>query len=521
MKSIGACRRRLLALFVGILVAGASVLTAGLIAPAASAAAPNIAVDLLTVPSSTGAGQSAYASARVHSTTGTVAVQAITIAVRNASGAQFDFPGAVGANIPTTGYTFTSGTRTFTAGTYTAFVAVQVNSIWYNLTPTKSFTIGGPSSGVVVDSLTLPTPSPGQSVTASARLHGVSGTVNVQAVTIAARSGTGTQADFTGAKAASIPTGGYTFTSGAQTFAAGSYDVFVAVQVNGTWFNLDPHKILVSAAAAPPAATPSLDFEFNGPAGQNANYEHATEQYWKSDNCWYDGCTGTIAQYKEDHARLDGAGNLVLTADKNLDSTHCGTKACQFASSRLTMQDWSNGGVPTFARAGGHFEAKMKLPVGAGLWPAFWTVGDQTEATGAPWPVSGEIDVLESKGQNPTTAFEYAHGGTGSGTTVNRFDSGAGYTLPSGTIADWHVYSVDWDPSANGYIKWSVDNKPLKVLTAAAAGANWKSFQGKHSVILNLAVGGDFFDGNDSTAGTTFPAKMYVDYVKIYDKPQA
>lgn len=501
-----------------MLVAGASILTAGLIAPTASAAAPAITVDLLTVPTSAGTASSVNASARARSTSGTVTVQAITIAVRNSSGAQFDFPGAAtNVAIPTSGYTFTSGTRTFPAGTYSAFVAVQVGGVWYNLTPTKSFTVGGASSGVVVDSLTLPTAAAGQNVTASARVRGASTTVNVQAVTIAARNASGAQFDFPGATAATVTTGGYTFTSGARSFTAGSYDVFVAVQVNGTWYNLDPHKVLVVGASTSPG---NLVFasEFNAAAGSGPN-QGLSASYWLNDDCWKSGCTGTIAQYRENHARQDGAGNLVLTADTNLDTsnTACGSKTCKYASSRLTMQNWANGGTPTFARAGGHFEARMKLPTGAGLWPAFWTVGDQTKATGAPWPVSGEIDILEALGNSPTKAFLFAHGGTVNNGVVSPFDSGDGYPLPSGTIADWHTYAVDWDASNTGYIKWSVDGKVLKTLTASQAGAAWKSFQGKHSIILNLAVGGVM--PGDSTSGTTFPAKMYVDYVRVYDKP--
>ena len=93
------------------------------------------------------------------------------------------------------------------------------------------------------------TAAPGQNILATARVHASSGTIAAQAVTVAVRNSAGTAFDFPGATAATIPTGGYTFTSGQRSFPAGTYDVFAAVQVNGTWTELTPHKTLTVATA--------------------------------------------------------------------------------------------------------------------------------------------------------------------------------------------------------------------------------------------------------------------------------
>ncbi|GAA4840631.1 hypothetical protein GCM10023201_33360 [Actinomycetospora corticicola] len=502
-----ALSRRLLSLLAGLALLLVPLASALALAPTASAA-PGLVVDLLSVPTSAQPGQSVGASARVRATSGTVNVQAVTIAVRSSSGAQADFPGATSAAIPTSGYTFTAGTRTFAAGTYDAFVAVQIAGTWYNLDPHRSFTVGGASPGVVVDSLTLPSAAAGQSVTASAKLPATSGTVAVQAVTIAARNGSGAVFDFPGAKAASVPTSGYSFTSAERTFDTGSYDVFVAVQVNGAWFNLDPHKILVSSAAPNPL---TFSQEFNGNAGGNAN-AGLGRTVWFTDPCWKnpDSCNSTTVQYRDDHAVQDGS-NLVITADTSPDTSQkCGPNVCTHASARLTMRGWSKQGAPTFEQAGGHWEARMQLPVGQGLWPAFWTIGNPS--TGQEWPTIGEIDIMENIGTKdaPNVVHQTVHYGS---PDVNW---GITATVPSGDVSGWHTYAIDWDNSTNGHITWSIDDQPVRTITAAQANAKqaglWSAIQSHpQSVIVDLAVGGW---AGPPPAGA-MSKQMKVDYIRV------
>jgi beta-glucanase (GH16 family) len=177
------------------------------------------------------------------------------------------------------------------------------------------------------------------------------------------------------------------------------------------------------------------------------------------------------------------------------------------------MFHWNsaNWQTPAWSQAGGHFEARMKLPSGKGLWPAFWSTG--ANCTTVAWPLCGEIDTMEQLGNYPAVVEQHAHGGS------TDISWGGGYTLPHGaSTTDWHTYAIDWDASAQGYIKWSVDGIVTRTLTAAAAGSAWnQSFLGPQSLIMELAVGGDWPGNPDGT--TVFPAKMYVNWIHVYSEP--
>jgi hypothetical protein len=132
----GFVRRIFVSLSIALLMfSGVAVTASG-----AGAATPTVVLDSLTVPVDAQPGQAVKASARVHSTGGTVTAQPIMIGVRSSTGLAYDFPGATTAIISSAGYTYTSGPRTFPSGTYTAFAEVRINGQWTNL-PAKSFTV--------------------------------------------------------------------------------------------------------------------------------------------------------------------------------------------------------------------------------------------------------------------------------------------------------------------------------------------------------------------------------------------
>ncbi|WP_371779982.1 glycoside hydrolase family 16 protein [Streptosporangium subroseum] len=295
-----------------------------------------------------------------------------------------------------------------------------------------------------------------------------------------------------------------------------------------------PGKLAVRALTGVNPLTFGQDF--TGPAGAGPNTGLGTP-VWFNDPCWKRGCTGTLAEYRLDHAQLDGRGHLVLTADRAVTpGARCGPVACRYASARLTMLDWEGGkGLSSWSQAGGHLEARMRAPLGKGLWPAFWTVG--ANSAEVVWPASGEIDVMEALGDHSALVEQHAHNGmpdegfAGSPTPpaerhahdwVPDIDFGGSTTLPAGqTIAGWHTYAVDWDAGANGYLKWSVDGVVTRTLTAAQAGPAWaQSFRDPHAMILDLAVGGDAWVG-EPDAGTVFPARLEVDWVRAYRNPMA
>jgi len=156
----------------------------------------------------------------------------------------------------------------------------------------------------------------------------------------------------------------------------------------------------------------------------------------------------------------------------------------------------------------GRYEARIKLPEGQGMWPAFWMM--PTEAKYGTWPNSGEIDIMELVGHEPSTVWGTLHHGP-----PQQLTNGS-YTLPSGKFSDdFHVFALEWGPDS---ITWEVDDSIYSMKNADSV-ANWNVFQEKFALILNLAVGGNWPGAPDGT--TVFPQTMEVDYVRVYGDPSA
>lgn len=194
---------------------------------------------------------------------------------------------------------------------------------------------------------------------------------------------------------------------------------------------------------------------------------------------------------RPENASLDGDGHLVIRA---LAEDYQGAA---YTSARLKTQG-------KFAQAYGRFEVRVQLPEGAGLWPAFWLLGDDFAEVG--WPSCGEIDIMEFVGANPAAVFGNVHGpGYSGGASV-----GATYTLPSGTFGDgMHVFAVEWDPQ---HIAWIVDDVVYSQVAVGDVTGPWV-FDHPFFVILNLAIGGTLGGPVDAAS---LPAAMVVDYVRIY-----
>jgi beta-glucanase (GH16 family) len=198
-------------------------------------------------------------------------------------------------------------------------------------------------------------------------------------------------------------------------------------------------------------------------------------------------------------------GNLVITA---LRETYTGPDGItrEYTSARLKTQD-------LFSLAYGRFEARIQIPYGQGLWPAFWMLGDNIRDVG--WPASGEIDIMENIGREPSAVHGTIHGpGYSGGSGI-----GASYTLPDDQrfADDFHVFAIEWEPGA---IRFYVDDTLYKTTTPdnLPAGRAWV-FDHPFFLILNVAVGGDWPGNPDST--TVFPQTMLVDYIRVYQiEPQ-
>lgn len=159
-----------------------------------------------------------------------------------------------------------------------------------------------------------------------------------------------------------------------------------------------------------------------------------------------------------------------------------------------------------FEQKYGRMEARIKLPWGKGIWPAFWMLGADIETVG--WPQCGEIDIMEYLGDNPTTAFGTLHGpGYSGGSSISK-----SYTLTNARYdSDFHIFGVEWDEN---YINFYIDGALYNQITPADVPGEWVFNDSPFFLILNMAVGGNL--PGSPNAETVFPQKMLVDYVRVY-----
>ncbi len=157
----------------------------------------------------------------------------------------------------------------------------------------------------------------------------------------------------------------------------------------------------------------------------------------------------------------------------------------------------------------GRFEMRARLPLGKGLWPAFWMLPSDNTIYGT-WAASGEIDVMETIGSQ--TVYGTIHYGGSFPANV----SSSSTTTPSvGSVADFHEYAVEWEPGA---IRWYLDDVLYGTKTSwySSGGPFPAPFDIEFHLLLNLAVGGNFPGSPDGS--TVFPSRYVVDYVRVYQQ---
>jgi beta-glucanase (GH16 family) len=239
--------------------------------------------------------------------------------------------------------------------------------------------------------------------------------------------------------------------------------------------------------------------EFDGPAGARVD-----EAKWVTETGGH-GWGNQERQYYTDlpaNAALDGNGHLVITAREvpPNSSLSCWYGPCRYTSARLKTKG-------KLEQTYGRFEARLRVPRGQGIWPAFWMLGADIDRVG--WPRSGEIDIMEHIGREPNVIHGTVHGpGYSGGSGIS-----GRYALAAGNYAeDFHVFAVEWAP---GEIQWFMDGRQYHRVTPESlpAGAAWV-FDHAFFLLLNVAVGGAWPGDPDVT--TTFPQQMLVDYVRVY-----
>jgi beta-glucanase (GH16 family) len=196
------------------------------------------------------------------------------------------------------------------------------------------------------------------------------------------------------------------------------------------------------------------------------------------------------------------AGKLVITARHEGYSDDKGV-LFGYTSARIKT-------LHKFEQAYGRFEARIQIPRGQGIWPAFWMLGNDIDSK--PWPACGEIDIMENIGKEPATVHGTIHGPGHSGEK----GIGSAFTVPAGKnfADDFHIYAVEWQPSV---IRFYVDDHLYATRTPAdlPSGAKWV-YDHPFFILLNVAVGGDWPGSPDVT--TKFPQSMFVDYVRVYKR---
>jgi beta-glucanase (GH16 family) len=187
-------------------------------------------------------------------------------------------------------------------------------------------------------------------------------------------------------------------------------------------------------------------------------------------------------------------GNLAITA---LEESYEGS---DYTSGRINTKE-------LFDQAYGRFEARIRLPVGKGIWPAFWLLGVNIDDVS--WPACGEIDILEYLGHQPNIIHGSVHGpGYSAGSAVT-----GSLTLSEGAFNDeFHIFAVEWDGNR---IKWFMDDTQYQTVTPdqLPPNARWV-FDHPFFIILNVAVGGHWPGSPDES--TEFPQTMLVDWVRVY-----
>lgn len=237
---------------------------------------------------------------------------------------------------------------------------------------------------------------------------------------------------------------------------------------------------------------------------------------------WIAGWGNEELQYYTREPRNASVKNSLLTIRAVKESLH----GCGYTSARMKTR--GHDGAPLFATTYGRVEFRARVPWGKGLWPALWMLPQEDFYGG--WAASGEIDVMEIVGDKPHEVLNSLHFGS-SGSEARQLITHV-HPLPGGsTVADWHVYAVEWEP---GEIRFYVDDVHTStrdhwwscskrvdgqgVPAASMADLNpWPApFDRPFYLVMNVAVGGNFPGVPDEQ--THFPAEMVVDYVRVYEK---
>jgi len=424
---------------------------------------------------------------------GNMTVEAVGIAVRNAAGTAYDFPGAQpNVTLGTTPYTFTSGQRTFTAGTYTVFGFWEDYSGTYHDLPSYTMTVGASVSGAAATELST---GPGY-VSAGTEAEGTMQIVAAQTTTatvgIAVRDAAGTAYDFPGAQPdVTLGTTPYAFTSGQRTFTAGTYTTFGFWEdTSGTYHNLPSYTMTVGASG--PGSGPLgisgnwnlvLDSEFNGSSLDTSVWQTG----WFANSGVTNHANGAETDcYNPANVTFPGDGTVHLQVTAVPSS--CPDGSYSYTGAMITTNPDDSRPSGGFQYTYGVAEALVYIPPSASStianWPAFW--GD-----GQDWPADGEDDIMEGLGGSACFHFQYLSSGSHEVTGA----------CATGNFSGWHTFASDWEP---GSVTYYYDGTEVGQITTGVTSSPMY-------LILDNTTG--------SPGGPTVtPADFQVSYVKVWQQ---
>jgi beta-glucanase (GH16 family) len=224
----------------------------------------------------------------------------------------------------------------------------------------------------------------------------------------------------------------------------------------------------------------------------SANFDGTgSPQGWSYTTGGYGFGDQELQWFTPQNGQLNGAGELDIEATRGGGGNTCWYGACQYSSAQLTT-------LGTFSQEYGIFEARIRIPSGAGIWPAFWLEPEDLASVGA--ANSGELDIIEVNGTSPYLVAGYAHA-----PGQPKFQAATALNQPISN--QFHVYGITWTPEG---ITWTLDGQPYGYLKAYPG---WP-FNRPFYIILDLAVGG-LWPGPPN-AQTVFPAQMLVSWVRVY-----
>ncbi len=238
---------------------------------------------------------------------------------------------------------------------------------------------------------------------------------------------------------------------------------------------------------------------FNGPAGTSPNPHQWGFDTGTGTNGWGNRELETYTS-RPANAELNGHGDLAVTA-----------RAEPYTGPEGVTRDYTSARLQTlheFQFQYGLIEARIKVPTGTGLLPAFWTLGDNAYESHDSWPGCGEIDTMEVVGSTPHVLHGTIHGPwPWAGNQVS-----SSVRVPPSLASSFHVYGVEWEPER---ITFMLDGRAYETITPAdlRPGAPWP-FEHPFFLLLDLAVGGEW-PGSPNTS-THFPAQMLVDWVRVW-----